>query len=181
MLRRLIALFVLLLVALPPLPALAQQEGDSRIIYQRKAWQVRVVSFADASVSCAAQVDKPGSSFAIWADGINPIQLQFYSAAWQLGEGSSDVVVRIDRRAPWNLYNAELYQQSVLFRLPNDDDGYRFLREVMRGNAIALSNDRGLVVDQWTLAGSSASINALTQCVDMIRLQAPGTAGNPFQ
>lgn len=169
-----------LLLGLVLWPVSASAQNDSRVIYQRGAWMVRVVTFDDASLSCVAQVDKPGSSFAIWANGRTPFRLQFYSSAWQLGSKKADIVVRIDRRAPWNLYNATLNINSVLFDLPNDNDGYRFLREVMRGGVIYLSNNRGVQVDQWTLSGSSASIQSLTDCIEMIRLRNPASPVNPF-
>jgi hypothetical protein len=153
--------------------ALAQQ---SEVVFIRRAWEVRIVRFDDGSAACVAQVSQPGDSFSIWADAVNPVRLQFYSTAWSFGEGdTADLVVQIDRRAPWNLTNANLYLNSVLFNLPDNATGTRFLREVMRGNVLYLRNDRGQPVQSYTLAGSSASIQALIDCVSVL-----GRGPNPF-
>jgi hypothetical protein len=51
--------------------------------------------------------------------------------------------VQIDKRAPWNLTNAELYQNSVLFNLPDSDAGIEFIIEVAQGNRLFLRSDDG--------------------------------------
>ncbi len=156
-------------------PALA--DIQSRTLFQRRAWEVQVVRFDDGSIACVARVTRPGVTFSVWADAGNPVKLQFYSTAWSLGEGeTADLIVQIDRRAPWTLTNAELYKSSVLFNLPDDSTGTQFLLEVMQGNALYLRNDRNQPVESYTLAGSSASILALIDCVDGLRRRP-----NPFR
>ncbi len=153
------------------------QATDSRTIFTHKQWEVRVVAFDDAKVKCVAQVNTKGSSFAVWADGVTPARLQFFSQDWNLGQGSADVVVRIDRRPKWDLTNANLNQQSVLFDLPNDNDGRRFINEVRRGNVIRLGNARGNEVGRWSLSGSSAAVGKLIECVDLLQTDQDD---NPF-
>ena len=106
------------------------------------------------------------------------MQLQFYSTAWEFGEGqTADLGVQIDRRAPWSLTGAELYQNSVLFYLPDTNSGVDFIAEVARGNRLYLRDNDGADVQNYSLAGSSASISALVECGDVITKKTPG---NPF-
>jgi len=154
-------------------PAGAQQ---SEVVFTRGAWEVRVVQFEDGTMSCVAQVTHGPDSFSIWADTAEAVRLQFYSDAWEFGEGSTaDLNVEVDRRGPWSMTGAELYLQSVLFDIPDSDDGVRFLTEIMRGNVLHLRNDAGQAVMDYSLSGSSASISALIDCVDALNRSA-----NPF-
>lgn len=150
-------------------PTGAAWAAESRTLFSHKRWEVRVVAFDDAKLKCVAQVNTNSSSFAIWADGQAPARLQFYSQDWNLGQGSADVIVRIDRRPKWDLTNANLNKQSVLFDLPNDSAGRRFINEVRRGGVIRLGNARGNEVGRWSLSGSSAAVGALSDCVDLLQ------------
>lgn len=137
-----------------------------------------IVSWDDGSVGCVAEVKAPGESFSIWTFPDGAVQLQFYSTAWDFGEGqTADLGVQIDRRAPWSLTGAELYQNSVLFYLPDNDAGGNFVGEVARGNRLYLRADDGSDVQNYSLSGSSASIGALVDCSDVITKKTPG---NPF-
>lgn len=153
--------------------AAAQQ---SEVLYSYKYWSVSVVNWDDGSVGCVAEVTAPGEAFSIWTYPDGSVQLQFYSTAWQFGEGeTADLEVQIDRRGPWSLTSAELYQNSVLFYLPDSQAGVNFITEVARGNRLYLRSADGSDVQNYSLAGSSASINALIDCGNVI--QQPG---NPF-
>ena len=157
----------------------ASAEAQYKTLYQHKAWEVQVVGFDDGTLSCLAQVSDANESFTLWADAEYLVKLQFYSADWDFGEGeTADLEVEIDRRSPWTLNAAELYLQSVLFNLPNSDSGTKFLLEVVKGNTLFLRDKDGMDVRSYSLAGSSASIQALTNCVDAI---SSGNADdNPF-
>lgn len=149
---------------------------QSEVLFQHKHWQVEIVGWDDGSVGCVAQVSAPGESFSIWTFPDGAVQLQFYSTAWQFGEGDrADLQVQIDRRAPWNLTNAELYKNSVLFYLPDDKAGVDFIVEVARGNRLYLRAANGNDVQNYSLAGSRASIDALIECGNVI-----SRPGNPF-
>lgn len=169
------AIGALAVLGLAPLAALA--EASSEVVFSHKRWEVRYVAFDDGTEACVAQVTQGSDSFSVWAQQDETLQLQFYSEAWDFGEGqTADLIVQIDRRAGWSLSNAELYLQSVLFVLPGDEDGWRFLREVMAGNTLHLQNDRGEGVMDYSLSGSSASIGALVTCYEGIT-----RSSNPFQ
>lgn len=157
----------------------AQAESQYKVLYSHKAWEVQVVAFEDGSLSCLAQVSEGTESFTIWADAESLVKLQFYSADWNFGEDeTADLEVEIDHRSPWTLNAAELYLQSVLFNLPNSDAGTKFLLEVVKGNTLYLRDKDGIDVRSYSLAGSSASIQALTDCLDGI---SSGSADeNPF-
>ena len=155
--------------------AVAQQ---SEVLFSHKHWQVSVVGWDDGSIGCVAEVTAPGESFSIWTFPDGAVQLQFYSSAWEFGEGqTADLGVQIDRRAPWSLTGAELYQNSVLFYLPDDQAGVNFITEVARGNRLYLRDDDGSDVNNYSMSGSSASIGALVECGDVITQKTPD---NPF-
>ncbi len=152
---------------------------QSEVLFSHKHWEVSVVGWDDGSVGCVAEVKAPGESFSIWTFPDGTVQLQFYSTAWEFGEGqTADLGVQIDRRAPWSLTGAELYQNSVLFYLPDSQAGINFITEVARGNRLYLRDDSGSDVQNYSLSGSSASIGALVDCGDVIIKRTPG---NPFK
>jgi hypothetical protein len=146
------------------------------VLFAHKSWEVQVVSFDDGTVECLAQVSDGSRSFSLWADVSASIELQFYDDAWNLGEGdTANLTVAIDGRAPWTLNNAELHKQSVFFTLPDEDSGVDFITEVMRGNVLYLNAENGDAVESYSLAGSSASVGALIDCMDAL-----GSDANPF-
>jgi hypothetical protein len=151
---------------------------ESEVLFSHKHWQVEVVGWDDGSVGCVAQVSAPGESFSIWTYPDGTVQLQFYSTAWQFGEGdTADLEVQVDRRAPWNLTGAELYQNSVLFYLPDSGAGVDFVVEVAQGSRLYLRSADGADVQSYSLSGSRASIDALVECGEVIT---GPNSGNPF-
>lgn len=156
----------------------AADAQQSEVLFSHKHWQVEVVGWDDGSLGCVAQVTAPGESFSIWTFPDDSVQLQFYSTAWQFEEGTTaNLEVQIDRRAPWDLTNAELYENSVLFYLPDSQAGINFIVEVAKGTRLYLRSDDGSDVQNYSLAGSRASIDALIECGEVINDQSPG---NPF-
>jgi hypothetical protein len=138
-------------------------------LYQHKSWVVQGVTFDDGSYACLAEVSDPGESFTIWAFPDESVQLQFYSEDWDFGDGdTADMEVEIDRRSPWSMTGANLTGHSVLFGLPNDDKSGDFIVEVARGNTLHLRSGNGEEVRSYTLAGSSASIKVLVDCMTSI-------------
>lgn len=152
-------------------------EPMSERLFTHKHWTVEIVGFDDGSIACVAQVSDGDDTFSIWADPWNPVKLQFYSSSWQFEGGTADLGVQIDRRTPWSLTSAELYENSVLFDLPDDDTSTRFLMEVVNGRTLHLDTDSGERVQSYSLAGSSASMQALIECVEVVGQEEDS---NPF-
>jgi hypothetical protein len=177
LIHRLASIVTSMFVAMSMAGGASAQGAESEVVFTRKSWEVRIVAFPDQSLACVARVQKPGSSFSIWADGSSAVQLQFFSTAWSFGKEAADIVVQIDRRAKWDLTNADLSDNSILFGLPNSKASERFLVEVTQGNRAKLFNTNGQLVEQWSLAGSMASINALIECAAALKLEADP---NPF-
>ena len=168
------AVLVAGLFAAAPLRA----EPVSERLLTHKNWMVEIVGFDDGTLSCVAQVVDGDDTFSIWADPANPVKLQFYSSEWDFsGGGAADLTVQIDRRSPWSLTNAELYQNSVLFNLPGDEASTNFLMEVVEGRSLHLGRKDGSHVQSYSLAGSAASITALIECVKVLGDERDG---NPF-
>ena len=135
------------------------------------------VTFDDGSFACVAQVSAPGDSFSLGVLQDQTVKLQFYSDDWQFDEGTADLMIQIDRRSPWTLNEADLYENSVLFTLGDDDAAYGFINEIARGSRLYLMDDGGDGVKDYSLAGSSASIAALGECGDVLNED----PSNPFK
>ncbi|MBE2275773.1 MAG: hypothetical protein IAE87_05690 [Rhodobacteraceae bacterium] len=156
-------------------PAAAQQ---SEVLFQHKHWKVELVGWDDGTIGCVASVEAPGEIFSIWTFADQSVQLQFYSTQWQFNSGeTADLQVQVDKRPLWNLTNANLNQNSVLFTLPDSDDGVDFIMEVAKGNRLYLRTGDGSPVQDYSLSGSRASIEALVECGSTVTQQNPG---NPF-
>jgi len=162
-------------VAALALPAAAQQ---SEVLFQHKHWRVELVAWDDGVLGCQATVGNDQESFSLWTFQDSTVQMQFYSKAWDFGEGdTADLQVQIDRKPQWNLTAAELYRNSVLFNLPDSDAGVEFIVEVAKGNRLYLRTKDGGAVQDYSLSGSRASIDALIECGNVITQQQPK---NPF-
>jgi hypothetical protein len=162
-------------VAALVLPVAAQQ---SEILFQHKHWRVELVAWDDGVLGCQATVGDEAESFSLWTFQDETVQLQFYSKSWDFGEGdTADLQVQIDRKPQWNLTAAELFKNSVLFTLPDSDAGVEFIMEVAKGNRLYLRTSDGGAVQDYSLAGSRASIDAIIECGNVITQQQPA---NPF-
>ena len=153
-------------------------DPSSVTLFQHKNWEVEQVTFDDGTTACLAQVDATTDSFTVWVYQDATFKLQFYSQEWDFGDPGStaDLQLRVDRRGPWNLTQAELYKSSVLFTLPDSDTGVRFLVEVAAGRDLLLATADGEGVKSYSLAGSSASMRAMLDCGNAIT----GNSSNPF-
>lgn len=148
---------------------LAGAEPTSEMLYQYKHWEVEVVSYDDGSFACLAEVDATSDSFSIWTYQDQSVRLQFYSTSWEFGEGdTANLEIQIDRRGPWSMTDAELYQNSILFDLPDSKAGVRFLVEVAQGSRLYLRTEAGESVMDYSLAGSRASMDKLIECGNAI-------------
>lgn len=166
-----------LLAAMMSLPQAALAEARTETLFSHKHWEVEVVEFDDGTYACLAEVDASTDSFTLWLYADNTVKLQFYSTSWEFGEGdTADLQIQIGNRSPWNLNAADLYKNSILFNLPDSDGSVRLLTEVAQGNRLYLRTAAGEPVMDYSLAGSSASMEALGICGDALR-QADG---NPF-
>jgi hypothetical protein len=149
-------------------PVLAEPQSET--LFKHKHWEVEFVTFDDGSLACLAEVDAQTDSFTLWVYQDQSVRLQFYSTSWEFGEGdTADLEVKIGKRSPWSLTNAELYKNSILFDLPDSDQGVNFLVEVAQGSRLYLRSASGEPVMDYSLAGSSASMDALIECGNAIR------------
>lgn len=147
----------------------AGAQGYEDYYYSHKAWTVHVVTFADNTLACRARVSEPGASFAIWANGYSAVTLEFIRNNWDFYEAREDIIVQVDRRASWDLTDADLSGNQILFQLPGGNASDRFLGEIVRGNQVKLFSNSGDFVEGWSLAGSSASIQKLIECTRRLR------------
>jgi hypothetical protein len=163
-----------ILAGLAALPAFAD---TTEVLYQHKSWLVEGVTFDDGTIACLAEVTDPGESFSIWTFPDKSIRLQFYSKDWDFGESdTANLEVEIDHRSPWTLTGANLTQNSVLFDLPDLDQSVNFIVEVAKGSTLHLRSEDGSSIRDYSLSGSSASIQYLVDCGNSI-----SGDKNPFQ
>lgn len=154
--------------ALGSAPLLADPKSET--LFKHKHWEVEFVTFDDGSLACLAEVDATTDSFTVWVYQDQSVRIQFYSTSWEFGEGdTADLEVKIGKRSPWSLTNAELYKNSILFDLPDSDQGVNFLVEVAEGSRLYLRTAAGEPVMDYSLAGSRASMDALIECGNAIR------------
>ena len=154
------------LVGFASLPALAD---TTDVLYQYKSWMVEGVTFDDGTYACLAEVTDPGESFSIWAFPDKTIRLQFYSQDWDFGQSdTANLEVEIDHRSPWTLTGANLTQNSVLFDLPDQDQSVNFVLEVAKGSTLHLRSESSERIRDYSLSGSSASIQHLVDCGNSI-------------
>ncbi len=153
-------------------------ESTATTVFQHKHWQVEYVTWDDGTVACLGEVSAINESFSIWVYPDAPVRLQFYSKSWEFGETSdtANLEIQIDRRRKWTLSNAELYKNSVLFNLPDSDVAVKFLVEIAAGTRLYLRSEDGAPVQDYSLAGSRASMSALIDCGNALK-----TPGNPFK
>ncbi len=142
---------------------------ESEVLFSHKSWEVSIVAFDDGSYACAAEVGSRGSNFLIWADATSNASLQFYNSDWAFEESSADVILKVDGRPNWTLNDASLNESSLYFELADEDASYKFLGEIMRGNVLNLHSSNGTRIERYSLAGSHASILALSDCVDALK------------
>lgn len=141
------------------------------LLYSYKDWDVRAVTWDDGTSSCVAEITYDnGDSFAVWDNRKDPIRLQFYSPDWDFGSKDScaDIQMQIDGHNSWGVTNADFYKNSVLIDLPGNSEGQQFLLQVAGGNRLYLYDDKGKQESDYSLSGSRASINALTNCVSTL-------------
>ena len=139
------------------------------VLYEYKSWKVEGVTFDDGSYACLAEVTDPGESFSIWAFPDKTIRLQFYSDSWDFGESdTANLEVEVDHRSPWTLTGANLTKNSVLFDLPDADESVNFVLEVAKGSNLHLRSESGAAIRDYSLSGSSSSIQHLVDCGNSI-------------
>lgn len=145
---------------------------DSQRLFERKHWYVDVVAFDNGDIACEAAVTGRDVSFSIWAHSDGSVELQFFLEKEWFGEENSyrDISVRVDRRSPWDLSDAKFYKNSIFFTLPSEnwDAAQRFINEIARGNTLYLFNRFGEQKAWYSLAGSSAAIDNLDECRDLL-------------
>ncbi|MEO6298115.1 MAG: hypothetical protein ABIV25_03330 [Paracoccaceae bacterium] len=163
------------LMGFAAVPVLAD---NTEVLYRYKSWMVEGITFDDGSIACLAEVTDPGESFSVWIFPDKTIRLQFYSADWDFGDSdTANLEVEIDHRSPWSLTNANLTKNSVLFDLPDQDESVNFVLEVAKGSNLHLRSESGEGIRDYSLAGSSSSIQNLIDCGNSIS----GSTKNPFK
>ena len=159
--------FGAIMMSLSAAPLLA--EAQQKTLFQHKNWMVAVNVFDDGAMACQAAVDEGAESFTIWVMQDKSVRLQFFSTDWDFNSNdTADLQLEVDRRGHWNLNEASLTKNSILFDLPDSDKGVNFLVEVAEGRTAHLRDASGDGLRDYPLAGSKASMSALIECADAL-------------
>ena len=160
---------VALLAAVMFAPQAVLADSQSRTLFKHKHWEVELIAYDDGTFACLAEVDAGTDSFTLWLYADRSVRLQFYSTSWEFGEGdTADLQIKIGNREHWNLNDADLYKNSILFNLPDTKLSVGFLTEIAQGNRLYLRTAKGEPVMDYSLAGSSASMAALGECANAL-------------
>lgn len=142
---------------------------ETDVLFEHKNWKVDIHGWDDGEIGCRAIVGSERESFSIWIFQNGSIQLQFFSTSWAFGaEQFADLQLQIDKRERWDLTNARLSQNSVEFNLPDNDAAVNFVMEIAQGSKLYLRAKGGKDVQNYSLAGSRASIDKLLECGNAI-------------
>lgn len=133
-------------------------------LYRAGNWQTSLVhDTISGNLRCEAEVSGRGSQmFSIVAYQKAGLKGFFFDTSWSLRERNVELRVDIDYEA-WRIAG-RAKEISVAFNVPSDDSGIRFLRQLSRGNAIALYTMEEERLAVFPLKGSEGAIRSLMTC-----------------
>jgi hypothetical protein len=144
----------------------ANADPKTETLFKQLNWETSRVTFDDGDVACLAEVANHDSSesMSLWRFR-DTLRLQFYSEAWSFGEGEqADIDLKIDDLASWQMTNAELYKNSVLFDLPADENGDKLTMELRSGKTAVVTGDSAIGYRNYSLLGAVEAIPYLEGC-----------------
>lgn len=161
------------LTALSGLPSVSHgQETISTPLARHGDWEVHVSRDQDGVYRCEA---------ATWRDGIGMFEISvddtgFYGLAVVMdqveGVTGEDTFTLYLGSQRWDLHDAFFYYEPgstmVIFGLGYSPGHMGFVGDVMRANRVTIHDWRGRVLRQFSLRGSSAAIQSLDDCREII-------------
>lgn len=147
-------------------------QADSFTIHQHKNWTVSWNDF-EGEQYCSAEVSGSGVELNIDASNFTGLTVWIIEDErnWIPNTGVK-LYAFIDTHPVWEIYNAQTENTFVWFNI-GGNSGTKFLKQIGNGQKIYFDyNEKGsepAVWDVWfSLAGSTAAILALVDCVDKL-------------
>lgn len=154
------------------------QPFDTQRLFSRGAWSVEMThDTADGDLWCvAATRNARGQFFALTAFDSGSIALLVTDPGRQLTPRAVRFLVDIDY-SRWTI-EGTARDIGVSIVMNDAPQAARFIRQLQRGNAVAVLNDPGQRLATFSLRGSWAAITALMTCWN--RITPPGGSTDPF-
>ena len=148
---------------------LGAQAYEYETLFSKGAWSARVELWPDGDLSCAMTTVQDRARLDITRyQGVNGIQIWMeFLGIPKSGEDRIDVILQVDRRAPWTLYDASIDGPNIIFHMRDTPDADRLLVELMQGKRLYLI-EQGDVYHSWSLSGSFAAMAATADCVQKL-------------
>lgn len=151
------------------------QQYETRQLLSKGHWQVSLThNTQQGNLWCdASTVNNRNQRFGITAYDQGELALFIFDQGWSLRKRSVRFLIDIDYNR-WTIDGiADGIGVSLVF--VDVDKATRFLKQLMRGNAVAVYNDTERRIATFSLSGSSAAISTLMDCWNRIAI-----ASDPF-
>lgn len=171
--------YLSLLILIPGFAFAERYETET--LFRKGAWLVEITAdTADSSLWCTAKTDnRARQSFSITAYDNRQLVLFIFDDNWKLRERSVRFIVDVDY-SRWTV-DGSASGIGVSSYMSDVDKAVRFLRQIKKGNAVAVYNDNLQRLATFSLSGSSAAIDALFDCWSKIDRSDPfGDGSDPF-
>ncbi len=163
-------------------PNASAQQYESEKLFSKVAWSVEVTyDSSDAEFWCdATTINRNSQALSVVAYDSDVLALFVFDQAWSLRPRAVRFVIDIDR-SRWEI-DGQSQESSVSVTMNDVEKTTRFLRQLQRGNSVAVYNEKLSRLATFSLSGSSAAITALFDCWNKISKQKDpfGTSDDPF-
>ena len=164
-------------------PMASASDLESELLFSRGAWEVEVTyDPGDESFWCSASTfNRTNQSFSLVAYDNGGFLLLVGDPVWRLSERPIRFLVDIDR-SRWTI-DGDAEDSYVSLMMNDADKAFRFVQQLMGGNAVAVLNDTEKRLATFSLSGSYAAITQLMDCWDKISNRDPfsnGSSADPF-
>ncbi|WP_394155834.1 hypothetical protein [Loktanella salsilacus] len=160
-----------ILCAFSTLMAPATADARDVLLLNHKAWTVKLQRFSNGYVACTAETwNRNGDLFQLANFKEQGLAVNIYldDRNYRGATIPVDMVIDVDY-SRWTFLDTNITDKNFIFWFPNNSRTDRFAYEVMEGNAVALkTSNGGQTMASWSLAGSSAAIRKLSECVTQI-------------
>jgi len=150
-------------------------ELDSKTLLQKGAWSVELThDTSDGTLWCSASTYNRGNqSFGLAAFDSGLLALIISDPYWSLKTRPIRFLLDIDYKR-WTI-DGSASEDYVSLNMNNPEKSAEFIKDLMRGNAVAVLNDNGNRLATFTLNGSYAALDALVDCWSRITKDDPFT------
>ena len=173
---RTLSMFVICVLSAQSVSA---EEYETTLLFEQGAWVVEhVYDTNDDSAGCIASTanDRGQELGAIVSENGRMI-FGVYDPIWSLSEREVQFRIDVDYDR-WDVWGTAS-QDRVLVTPNNAEEALDFLADLAKGSAVALYNERGVELGNFSLHGSEAAIRSFLECFQRISKQESAST-DPF-